>query len=125
MILFRFILIRQKPEYDIKRIKQTGSFEYIGSQTDKRVRANWKKSHQRVNHYLSLRCVQDFIKNNLKYGYSPQIISHLLKTEHDIPLSHETIYIYIYSHKRKLWNLLLRRSQGRISRNPFFKTEEG
>ena len=92
--------------------------KYIGSQTDKRVRENWKKSHQRVNQYLSLRWVQDFIKNNLKYGYSPEIISHLLKSEHDISLSHETIYIYIYSPKRKLWHLLLRRPMGRISRNP-------
>ena len=92
--------------------------KYIGSQTDKRVRENWKKSHQRVNQYLSLRWVQDFIKNNLKYGYSPEIISHLLKSEHGISLSHETIYIYIYSPKRKLWHLLLRRPMGRISRNP-------
>ena len=92
--------------------------KYIGSQTDKKVRENWKKSHQRVNKYLSLRWVQDFIKNNLKYGYSPEIISHLLKSEHDISLSHETIYIYIYSPKRKLWHLLLRRPMGRISRNP-------
>ena len=62
--------------------------------------------------------MQDFIKNNLKYGYSPEIISHLLKSEHDISLSHETIYIYIYSPKRKLWHLLLRRPMGRIPRNP-------
>lgn len=92
--------------------------KYIGSQTDKRVRENWKKSHQRVNEYLSLRWVQDFIKNNLKYGYSPEIISNLLKTEHGLPLSHETIYIYIYSPKRKLWHLLLRRPNGRKSRTP-------
>ena len=59
--------------------------KYIGSQTDKRVRENWQKSHQRVNEYLSLRWVQDFIKNSLKYGYSPEIISNQLKTEHGIP----------------------------------------
>ena len=99
--------------------------KYIGSQTDKRVRENWKKSHQRVNQYLSLRWVQDFIKNNLKYGYSPQIISYLLKTEHGISLSHETIYIYIYSPKRKLWPLLLRRPMGRIPRNPGRFTYKG
>ena len=29
------------------------------------------------------------------------------------PLSHERIYIYIYSPKRKLWHLLLRRPNGR------------
>lgn len=92
--------------------------KYIGSQTDKRVRENWKKSHQRVNEYLSLRWVQDFIKNSLKYGYSPEIISHQLKKEHGIPLSHETIYIYIYSPKRKLWHLLLRRPNGRKPRKP-------
>ena len=92
--------------------------KYIGSQTDKKVRENWNKDHQRVNKYLSLRWVQDIIKNSLKYGYSPEIISHLLKSEQDISLSHETIYIYIYSPKIKLWHLLLRRPMGRISRNP-------
>lgn len=92
--------------------------KYIGSQTDKKVRENWKKSHQRPNHYLQLRWVQEFIKNSLKYGYSPEIISHLLKENHGIPLSHETIYIYIYSPKRKLWHLLLRRPNGRKPRNP-------
>ena len=42
--------------------------KYIGSQTDIRVKNNWKESHKRENPYLSLRWVQDFIKNNLKYG---------------------------------------------------------
>lgn len=92
--------------------------KYIGSQTDKKVRENWKKSHRRSNQYLELRWVQDFIKNNLKYGYSPEIISHLLKEEHGISLSHQTIYIYIYSPKRKLWHLLLRRPNGKVPRNP-------
>lgn len=92
--------------------------KYIGSQTDKKVRENWKKSHQRTNPYLELRWVQDFIKNSLKYGYSPEIISQQLKKEHGIPLSHETIYIYIYSPKRKLWHLLLRRPNGRKTRKP-------
>lgn len=90
--------------------------KYIGSQTDIRVKNKWKESHKRENPYLSLRWVQDFIKNNLKYGYSPEIISHLLKKEHGIPLSHERIYIYIYSPKRKLWHLLLRRPNGRQTR---------
>ncbi len=92
--------------------------KYIGSQTDKKVRENWKKSHQRPNQYLQLRWVQDLIKNSLKYGYSPEIISHQLKEKHGIPLSHETLYIYIYSPKRKLWHLLLRRPNGRKPRNP-------
>ena len=102
----------RRPEADYYRGK------YIGSSTDRKVRQLWKQSHRRVNQYLSLRWVQDFIKNNLKYGYSPQIISHLLKSEHGISLSHETIYIYIYSPKRKLWHLLLRRPMGRIPRKP-------
>lgn len=86
----------RRPEADYYRGK------YIGSSTDRKVRQLWKQSHQRVNQYLSLRWVQDFIKNNLKYGYSPQIISHLLKSEHGISLSHETIYIYIYSPQKKI-----------------------
>jgi len=92
--------------------------KYIGSQTDKLVKIKWKESHKRENPYLSLRWVQDFIKNNLHYGYSPAIISHLLKENHGISISHETIYIYIYSPKRKLWHLLLRRPFGRKSRTP-------
>jgi len=91
--------------------------KYIGSQTDKRVKANWKKSHERQNPYLSLRWVQDFIKNCLKIGWSPEIISNELKNKHDIPLSHETIYIYIYSPKRNLSQYLLRRKYGRIVKN--------
>ena len=91
--------------------------KYIGSQTDKRVKANWKKSHKRQNQYLSLRWVQDFIKNCLKIGWSPEIISNELKNKHDIPLSHETIYVYIYSSKRNLSQFLLRRKFGRIAKN--------
>jgi IS30 family transposase len=91
--------------------------KYIGSQTDKRVKANWKKSHERQNHYLSLRWVQDFIKNCLKIGWSPEIISHELNDKHGISLSHETLYIYIYSPKRNLSQFLLRRKYGRISKN--------
>lgn len=92
--------------------------KYIGSQTDKLVQLKWKESHKRENPYLSLRWVQDFIKNKLHYGYSPAIISHLLKENHGISISHETIYIYIYSPKRKLWHLLLRRPFGRKTRTP-------
>ena len=91
--------------------------KYIGSQTDKRVKANWKKSHKRQNPYLSLRWVQDFIRNCLKIGWTPEIISHELKEKHDISLSHETLYIYIYSPKRNLSQFLLRRKFGRISKN--------
>lgn len=79
--------------------------KYIGSQTDIRVKNNCKESHKRENPYLSLRWVQDFIKNNLKYGYSPEIISHLLKKEHGISLSHERIYIYIYSPKKENYGI--------------------
>ena len=91
--------------------------KYIGSQTDKRVKANWRKSHERQNPYLSLRWVQDFIKNCLKIGWSPEIISHELNEKHGISLSHETIYIYIYSPKRNLSQFLLRRKFGRIHKS--------
>jgi len=91
--------------------------KYIGSQTDKRVKANWKKSHERQNQYLSLRWVQDFIRNCLKIGWSPEIISHELNDKHGISLSHETLYIYIYSPKKNLSQFLLRRKFGRISKN--------
>ena len=67
--------------------------KYIGSQTDKRVKANWKKSHKRQNPYLSLRWVQDFIRNCLKIGWTPEIISHELKENHF--LTKPSIYTFI------------------------------
>ena len=91
--------------------------KYIGSQTDKRVKSNWKNSHKRKNPYLSLRWVQDFIRNCLKIDWTPEIISHELKEKHSISLSHETLYIYIYSLKRNLSQFLLRRKFGRVSKN--------
>ena len=89
---------------------------YIGSQTHKRVQEHWKNCHMRENKYLNQRNVRCFIENNLKYGYSPAIISHLLKDKFKIDVSHETLYIYIYSPKRNLKQYLLRRKYGRISK---------
>ena len=39
--------------------------KYIGSQTDKRVKANWRKSHERQNPYLSLRWVHTTVRDKL------------------------------------------------------------
>jgi len=90
--------------------------KYIGSQTDKRVKNNWKHSHKRENIYLKDKSVKRFIESSLKYGYSPAIISNMLKQRFDINLSHETIYIYIYTPKRNLTQYLLRRKLGRKHR---------
>lgn len=87
--------------------------KYIGSQTDKRVKNNWKQSHKRENVYLKDKSVKRFIESSLKYGYSPAIISNMLKQRFDINLSHETIYMYIYTPKRNLAQYLLRRKLGR------------
>ena len=90
--------------------------KYIGSQTDKRVKSNWKHAHKRENIYLKDKSVKRFIESSLKYGYSPSIISNMLKQRFNIKLSHETIYIYIYTPKRNLTQFLLRRKLGRKRR---------
>ena len=87
--------------------------KYIGSQTDKRVKYNWKRTHKRENAYLKDKSVKRFIESSLKYDYSPAIISSMLKQRFDINLSHETIYIYIYTPERNLSQFLLRRKIGR------------
>ena len=89
---------------------------YIGSQTHLRVVKSWKDKHKRINSFLNQSNVSYFIENNLKYGYSPAIISHPLKIRFNGTVSHETLYLYIYSSKRKLFKYLLRRKIGRISR---------
>lgn len=90
--------------------------KYIGSQTHIRVKNNYKHAHKRENVYLKDKSVRRFIENSLKYGYSPAIISKQLKQKFDINLSHETIYIYIYTPKRNLTQFLLRRKLGRKHR---------
>lgn len=75
---------------------------YIGSQTHLRVQQAWKESHERENMFLKQRNVQEFIEKYLKYGYSPAIISHLLQERFNEKVSHETLYIYIYSPKKNL-----------------------
>ena len=51
--------------------------KYIGSQTDKNVKKDWATCHKRNNKYLSMYNVRKYISINLRYGYSPAIISHL------------------------------------------------
>lgn len=91
---------------------------YIGYQTHKKVQKAWKETHKRINKFLNQRNVQDFIEKYLKYGYSPAIISHLIQERFNEKVSHETLYIYIYSQKRKLFRYLLRRKIGRLHRKP-------
>ena len=89
---------------------------YVGATTHKLVKQAWVKSHYRENKFLKQRNVQDFILKYLKYGYSPTIISHLLEERFAHKISHETLYIYIYSPKKYLFQYLLRRKIGRIHR---------
>ena len=92
---------------------------YVGSQTYLRVIKSWKEKHKRVNYFLRQKNILSFIKTNLQYGFTPEIISNLLKKKYSISLSHETIYKYIYSTNSKLdlAKYLLRRKYGRINRN--------
>ena len=87
---------------------------YIGSQTHKRVKEAWQNSHKRENKFLNQRNVSYFIECQLKYGNTPEIICHLLKERFQESVSHETLYIYIYSPKRNLKQYLLRRKTGRL-----------
>lgn len=103
---------------------------YIGSQTHVIVKKLWIKSHKRPNNFLNQRNVVDFIEKYLQYGYSPAIITYLLKERFEQTISIETLYTYIYTSKRKLFKYLLRRKFGRISRrirelNRFTYTGQG
>lgn len=90
--------------------------KYIGSQTDKNVKQQWKNSHKRTNKYLSMYNVRKYISIHLQYGYSPAIISHLLFLNYEIKISHETLYRYIYKKDITLAKYLLRRKYGRKPR---------
>lgn len=87
---------------------------YIGSQTHKRVKEKWSNSHKRVNKFLKQRNISYYIECNLKYGNTPEIICHLLKERFQVNISHETLYIYIYSSPKGLKKYLLRRKNGRL-----------
>lgn len=89
---------------------------YIASTTHARVQEQWKKSHKITKSILKQRNVKDFVEKYLQYGYSPAIISHLLEERFCEKVSHETLYIYIYSSPKGLKKYLLRRKQGRKSK---------
>lgn len=65
---------------------------------------------------MKQRNVREFVEKYLQYGYSPAIISHLLEERFCEKVSHETLYIYIYSSPKELKKYLLRRKQGRKSK---------
>lgn len=88
--------------------------QYIGSQTDKNVRQKWRQSHMKPNKFLTQKNVHYFIIQELKLGYSPEIICNDLLKRFEETVSHETLYSYIYSNR--LSHLLLRRPYGRKPR---------
>ena len=87
---------------------------YVGSTTHTLVQQAWKESHKRKNSFLHQKNVTNFIEWNLQYGNSPEIICHLLKQRFQESVSHETLYIYIYSSPKGLKKYLLRRKNGRL-----------
>ena len=97
---------------------QTDKFRgnYIASTTHEKVQELWKNSHKKQKSILKQRNVRDFVEKYLQYGYSPAIISHLLQERFCEKVSHETLYIYIYSSPKGLRKYLLRRKQGRKSK---------
>ena len=90
--------------------------KYIGSQTDINVKMKWRTSHLKPNPLLNQRNVLYFIECELKRGYTPEIICHELLKKFGETVSHETMYKFIYSSSRKLFQYLLRRPFGRIAR---------
>ena len=91
--------------------------KYIGSQTDKKVKENWKNSHKRVNVFLNNPFVFDFILKELKNNYTPEIICHDLLEKFNNTVSKETLYQFIYKERNEnLKQYLLRRKLGRIKR---------
>ena len=95
---------------------------YIGSQTHFNVFKIWRNNHikERISNdkKYNSKLIRKFIKDNLINGYSPQIISGLLRNKYNILIHFETIYKYIYKTNSKL-NLakyLLRRKLGRKPR---------
>ena len=89
---------------------------YIALTTYARVQELWKKSHKSQKTILKQRNVRDFVEKYLQYDYLPAIISHLLEERFFEKVSHETLYIYIYSSPKVLKKYLLRRMQGRKSK---------
>lgn len=87
---------------------------YVGSTTHTLVKQAWSNSHKRKNSFLYQKNVANFIEWNLRYGNSPEIICHLLKQRFQESVSHETLYIYIYSSPKGLKRYLLRRKDGRL-----------
>ena len=87
---------------------------YVGSTTHSLVKQAWKESHKRKNSFLHQKNVTNFIEWHLQYGNSPEIICHLLKQRFQESVSHETLYIYIYSSPKGLKRYLLRRKDGRL-----------
>ena len=91
--------------------------KYIGSQTDRKVKENWKNSHKRTNVFLNNPFVFDFILKELKNNYTPEIICHELLKKFNNTVSTETLYQFIYKERNEnLKQYLLRRKLGRIKR---------
>ena len=90
--------------------------KYIGSQTNLRVQKAWQESHKRPNKLLNQSNVAYFIECELKRGYTPEIIRQELKERFGETVSHETLYIYIYSSPKGIRKYLLRRPFGRKPR---------
>ena len=66
--------------------------------------------------FLNQKNVIYFIEWELKRGYTPEIICHELLEKFGETVSHETMYKFIYSSDKKLFQYLLRRPFGRKSR---------
>lgn len=85
--------------------------KYIGSQTHKKVKQNWNKTHLRKK--LNNKKVQKFVIELIKLKFSPELIAGRLKVKFGISIHHETIYRFIYKERTDLTKYLTRRPYGR------------
>lgn len=81
-----------------------------------------KTATKRVS-FMILTEVQIYVESRIKLGWSPEIIAGRMKFEnYEYPVSHETIYQYIYKKKPELikylrWNRKKRQKRGKTAKN--------
>lgn len=91
--------------------------KYIGSQTHKKVKEKWIKTHNKPK--LSNPKIRKYVIRCLKTRITPELIAGRLRTKYGFKIYHETIYRFIYdtNNKLQLTKYLLRRNFGRVPRN--------
>ena len=82
--------------------------DYIGSQTHKKVKITWAKSHNKKK--LTDAEVREYVIRGLQHGWSPEAIAGRLKMKFGVKVSYSTIYRFIKSDRSDLRQYLLRQN---------------